>query len=109
MEGATWSIWAVDLATVSQTTLFDSGLARAWLDRSPDGKGIVFTRGTGKDLGIEVLEVNFGIVRRVLGGKMTPGEPRWSPDGKKLLFSTHSPPGVSMLNPTDSTAIRMIN
>jgi dipeptidyl aminopeptidase/acylaminoacyl peptidase len=83
--------------------LFDSGLTRTLLDWSPDGKEIAFVRGAGKELGIDVLEVASGRVRRVLGNELGPREPRWSPDGKRLLFSIHSPPGIAILNVADSS------
>ncbi len=86
----------------AQVKLFDSGLTRTLLDWSPDGKEIAFVRGAGNELGIDALEVKSGTVRRVLGSELGPGEPRWAPDGKKLLFSTHSPPGIAILNVSES-------
>ncbi len=109
VEAATSAIWIVDVATASRTKLFDSGLTRTWLDWSPNGEDLVFTRGVGRDLGIDLLEVSTGKLRRVLGGALGPGEARWSPDGSKVLFSTHSPPGIAMLKITDSTVIQVIN
>ncbi len=93
VESSHGAIWVADLASAAQSKLFDSGLTRTLLDWSPDGKEIAFVRGVGNELGIDALEVESGTVRRVLGGELSPGEPRWSPDGKKLLFSTHSTAG----------------
>ena len=109
VEAATSSIWVADLVAATQTKLFDSALTRTWLDWSPDGKELVFTRGAGKTLGIDVLEIRSRRLRRVLGGELGPGEPRWSPDGTSILFSTQSPPGIAVLKIADSTVARMIN
>jgi TolB protein len=109
VEGAAGSIWVADLAGGSQSKLFDSGLTRTLLDWSPDGKCVVFTRGVGKDLGIDVLDVASRMARRVLGSELGPGEPRWSPDGKALLFSTHNPSGMATLDLNDFTVKPMIN
>ncbi len=109
VEAATSAIWVANVAAATRTKLFDSGLTRTWVDWSPKGKQLVFTRGAGRDLGIDVLEVSTGRLRRVLDGVLGPGEPRWSPDGSKVLFSTHSPPGIAMLNITDSGVIQVIN
>jgi TolB protein len=107
-ESASSSIRIAVLATAAQSVLFDSGLTRTVLDWSPDGREIAFTRGAGTELGIDVLEVGSGTVRRVLGSELGPGEPRWSPDGKSLLFSTHSPPGIAMLKVSDSVVTAVI-
>ena len=63
-QQSTGAIWLADVPAATQLKLFDSGLTRTWLDWSPDGAEIVFTRGTGKDLGIDVLEVRWGTVRQ---------------------------------------------
>ncbi len=89
VEGSHGAIWVANLASAAQVKLFDSGLTRTLLDWSPDGKEIAFVRGAGNELGIDALEVESGTMQRVLGSELGPGEPRWSPDGKKLLFSTH--------------------
>ena len=109
MEASTSGIWVMDVAAATHVKLFDSGLTRTLLDWSPDGKEIVFIRGTGKDLGIDVLNERLGSVRRYLGSELGPGEPRSSPDGKMLLFSTHSPPGIAMLNLSNSTVTAVLN
>ena len=102
------AIWVADLADAAAVKLFDSGLTRTLLDWSPNGKEIAFIRGAGKEVGIDALDVKSGTVRRVLGGELGPGEPRWSPDGKSLLFSTHSPTGIAMLNVSDLAVTAVI-
>lgn len=108
VESSVSAIWVADLANAADAKLFDSGLTRTLLDWSPDGKEIAFVGGVGKELGIDALDVESGIARRVLGGELGPGEPRWSPDGKRLLFSTHSPPGIAMLKVSDLAVTAVI-
>lgn len=95
-EAAISAIWQVDVDTSERAKLFDSGLSRTTLDWSPDGKQIVFTRGNGKQTGIDILNLETHQMRRVLGAKMAPGQPRWSPDGTQILFSTNT--GVAILD-----------
>jgi TolB protein len=108
VEASAGAIWLTDLASASQMKLFDSGLTRTLLDWSPDGKEIAFIRGVGNELGIDLFEVNLRRGRRVLGSELGPGEPRWSPNGQSLLFSTHSPPGIAILNVSNSRLLRVI-
>jgi Tol biopolymer transport system component len=108
VESPVSAIWVADLANVAELKLFDSGLTRTLLDWSPDGKEIALTRGVGHELGIDALDAESGTVRRVLGGELGPGEPRWSPDGKSLLFSTHSPAGIAMLKVSDLAVTTVI-
>jgi TolB protein len=108
LEASVPAIRVIDLADEGESKLFDSGLTRTLLDWSSDGKQIAFIRGVGNKSGIDLLEVKSGEVRRVLDGELGPGEPRWSPDGKSLLFSTHSPPGIAMLRVSDSAVTAVI-
>jgi TolB protein len=108
VESSAPAIRVKDLLNAAQLKLFDSGLSRTLLDWSPDGKEIAFVHGAGNKLGLYALEVESGTVRRVLGSELIPGEPRWSPDGKKLLFSTHLTPGVAILNVSDASVLQVI-
>lgn len=109
VEATANSIWIADLASGKETKLFDSGLTRTLIDWSPDGKSLVFTRGAGSGLGIDVLEIATGSVGRVVGNELRPGEPRWSPDGKKVLFSTHNPGGVATFVFADRKITQVLN
>lgn len=109
VEAAAGSVWVADVASGKHTKLFDSGLTRTLIDWSPDGKSLLFTRGAGSSLGIDVLEIAAGVVRRVAGSELGPGEPRWSPDGKKVLFSTHNPEGVATFVFADRKITQVLN
>jgi TolB protein len=113
-ESASSSIHIVVAPTASQSSTAgqrlrrDLGLTPTSLDWSPDGEEIAFVRGIGKNLGIDVLELRSGMILRLLGGELGPGEPRWSPDGQSLLFSTRSPLGIAILNVSNSSVLQVI-
>jgi TolB protein len=88
VEAPVSEIWQVNVDTLESARLFDSGLSRTTLDWSVDSKQIAFTRGVGKEAGIDILNLETHQIRRVLGADLAPGQPRWSPDGTQILFST---------------------
>jgi TolB protein len=62
----------------------------AW---SPDGKRIVFVRGTGPRAEIAVAEVATGSVQRLTTNDVEEGSPAWSPDGERIAFVSRRPSG----------------
>lgn len=99
VQGPTNEIWQIDVDTLERTKLFDSGISATTLDWS--AKGIAFTRGAGKETGIDILNLGTHRLQRVLGADQTPAQPRWSPDGTQLLFSTDT--GIAVLDVKSST------
>jgi Tol biopolymer transport system component len=59
---------------------------------------------------IDAYNLQLGKSRTILAGEWQPREPRWSPDGKRILFySNGAKPGIYYLNLNDSSvnAIRL--
>jgi len=105
VQGSANEIWQVDMDTLETAKLFDSGIVATTLDWSPDGKELLFTRGIGANMGIDILNPETRQLRRVLAADLAPGQPRWSPDGTQILFSTSS--GVTMLD-LKSSSVRAV-
>jgi TolB protein len=106
-EAPVSEIWLVNLDSLERTKLFDSGLSRTTLDWSVDGKRIVFTRGVGKETGIDILNLETREIRRVLGADLAPGQPRWSPDATRILFSTNT--GLAVLDLASSSVHALLH
>ena len=48
------------------------------------------------ETGIDILDVDTRQVRRVLRAETVSGQPRWSPDGRNILFATSD--GIEILD-----------
>jgi TolB protein len=107
VEAPVSEIWQVNVDTLERAKLFDSGLSRTTLDWSVDRKQIAFTRGVGKETGIDILNLETRQIRRVLGGDLAPGQPRWSPDGAQILFSTST--GLAVLDLRSSSVHALLH
>ena len=74
-------IWVYQLATgrlYPLTTGFDPAI-------SPDGRQVAFTHGGG-EAGIYVVDIDGGDERLIFGERPELYAPKWSPDGRRLLF-----------------------
>ncbi len=107
VQGPVSEIWQVDVDTLERAKLFDSGLSATTLDWSVDRKQIAFTRGVGKEAGIYVLNLETHQIRRVLGADQAPGQPRYSPDGTQILFSTVT--GLAVLDLRSSSVHALLH
>ena len=75
-----------------------------WPSFSPDGKRIVYLRvsqaddqGNPTTGGYFVVDVAGGTSRRITADVSVPGPPRFSPDGRRVLFDRHTGEGGSSL------------
>jgi Tol biopolymer transport system component len=93
ISGPVSEIWQVDVETLERAKLSDLGLGATTLDWSAVRNEIALTRGTGKETGIDILNLETHQIRRVLFVDQA-GQPRWSPDGTQILFSTVTGLGV---------------
>jgi TolB protein len=93
VSGPVSEIWQVDVETLERAKLSDLGLGATTLDWSAVRNEIALTRGTGKETGIDILNLETHQIRRVLFVDQA-GQPRWSPDGTQILFSTVTGLGV---------------
>ncbi|MEZ4660734.1 MAG: SH3 domain-containing protein [Caldilineaceae bacterium] len=53
---------------------------------SPDGSTVAFTRDGGQN-GIYLISINGGSERLIFSGRSSLASPKWSPDGRWILFS----------------------
>jgi Tol biopolymer transport system component len=60
-------------------------------DWAPGGRRIVVARGIDRTT-LVVHSLTTGVSRRLTGDYASPGHPRWSPDGKRILFEATSSP-----------------
>ena len=85
-----FDIWLVDRSGESERNLTNEPDVMhrdiAW---SPDGTRIAYVANAeGNAFAVHVVDVATGKKRALTNGKFDDAQPRWSPDGKRLLFSS---------------------
>jgi len=93
VQGPVSEIWQVNVETLERAKLNDFGPGATTLDWSAVRNEIALTRGSGKESGIDILNLETHQFRRVLIAEPA-SQPRWSPDGTQILFSTSTGLGV---------------
>ena len=84
-----FDVWLVDRDGEHERKLTDApGLQRWALSWSPDGSSLLYTESAGKARGIFVMDARSGKSRAVTDGSYSDFEPRWSPDGRTIVFSS---------------------
>lgn len=66
-------------------TLGPEGMAPKW---SPNGKQITYFSRQDGDFDIYLADIKGKIIKKLTNNKSYDGDPFWSPDGKKIVFST---------------------
>ena len=81
---------------LTELASYRSCLGRAWVPRwSPDGATLVYHRDKSDTAGVTSTAAVFSIPtaggeeRQLTPWKLAAGDPDWSPDGKRIVFSTH--------------------
>ena len=85
-----WDIWLVDRAGERERNLTNepdvSHRDIAW---SPDGRLIAYVANAGgKKFGVYVIDVAAGTKRALTDGAHDDAQPRWSPDGTRIVFTS---------------------
>jgi Tol biopolymer transport system component len=106
VSGPVSEIWQVNVDTFERVKLFDSGLGPTTLDWSAVRNEIALTRGTGKETGIDILNLETHQIRRVLFADQA-SQPRWSPDGTQILFSSST--GLAVLDLRSSSVHALLH
>ena len=113
------NIWRIELdgsgKVTSQSELIASTFGDHGPDYSPDGSKIVFASGRSGNNAIWISE-NDGTKPRLVHscGPYVTGTPRWSPDGRSIVFDSRScapgaagNPDVYLINPDGGPATRL--
>jgi Tol biopolymer transport system component len=87
-KAGTEDLYALDLATGTETrvtALEGAEVSAAW---SPDGTRIAFQNQAGATF---IVELTTGAVRQIVGPLFAPGKPTWSADGKTIALAALKP------------------
>ena len=81
-------IWLVDRDGETERNLTsEPNVTHRDIEWSPDGARIAYVANAGgKGFAVHVIDVATGRKRSLTDGKFDDAQPRWSPDGKRLLF-----------------------
>jgi TolB protein len=99
-------IWQVNVDTLARAKLSDYGLGTTTLDWSAASNEIALTGGTGKETGIDILNLETRKIRRILFADQA-SQPRWSPDGTQILFSNVT--GLAVLDLASSSVLALLH
>ncbi len=85
-----FDIWLVDRDGETERNLTNEpDVMHREIAWSPDGSRIAYVANAGgKGFAIHVINVATGAKRALTDGQFDDAQPRWSPDGKRLLFSS---------------------
>ncbi len=83
-----FDIWLVDRDGEHERNLTNEpGVMHREIAWSPDGQAIAYAANAGgRGFGIHVVDLATGTKRALTGGERDDHQPRWSPDGSRLVF-----------------------
>jgi dipeptidyl aminopeptidase/acylaminoacyl peptidase len=85
-----WAIWIVDRAGEQERDLTkEPGVSHRDIAWSPDGQRIAYVSNVGgKGFGVSIIDVKSGVRVALTDGSHDDLQPRWSPDGRKIMFAS---------------------
>ncbi len=85
-----WDIWLVDRDGEHERDLTNEpGVSHRDIAWSPDGRYIAYVANTGgRGFGVSVIELGSGVKKALTDGAHDDFQPRWSPDGKRIIFAS---------------------
>lgn len=101
-------IWTMNADGTGRTrvTAAPSGSADRFPAISPDGSHIVFTRVTGSDADLWIVDADGLAPTLLLGGTAWDGKAAWSPDGRRLAFVRGTSPNADLYRMTRTSGWR---
>jgi len=110
-----WDVWLVDRDGEQERNLTNEpALSHRDIVWSPDGGRIAYVSNAGgAGFGVSVIDVRTGMKKALTDGAHDDFQPRWSPDGRKIIFASRREKSRTnvgtYLVPSDGTIVTMLD